>query len=189
MPGQRLIEQRIAKEFELSRTPVRESLRMLEAEGLVRSEPNRGAVVRSVSVEELADLYALRALLKSFAAELTAARITDEDLARIDEGIALFAESIEVAAGGTLEGVRALSEANRRIHSAIIHAARHERLAQLLARTVDVPLVFQAFRQFDRGEMERSHLFHRLIRDAIAEHEGTRAARLMTEHVLQGATC
>ncbi|MCC5578133.1 GntR family transcriptional regulator [Microtetraspora sp. AC03309] len=186
LPGQRLIEQRIAKEFELSRTPVRESLRMLEAEGLVHSEPNRGAVVRSVSVEELADLYALRALLESFAAELAAARITDEDLARIDEGIALFEESIEIAAGGTLEGVRALSEANRLIHGAIIHAARHERLAQLLARTVDVPLVFQAFRQFDRSEMERSHLFHRLIRDAIAAHEGARAARLMSEHVLQG---
>ncbi|WP_067177665.1 GntR family transcriptional regulator [Microtetraspora niveoalba] len=185
-PGRRLIEQRIAEEFELSRTPVRESLRMLEAEGLVHSEPNRGAVVRSVSVEEVADIYALRALLESFAAELAASRATDEDLARIDEGIALFAAAIEPSARGTLERVRALSEANRRVHGAIIDAARHDQLGQLLARTVEVPLVFQAFRQFDRSELERSHLFHRLIRDAVASGEGARAARLMSEHVLQG---
>jgi DNA-binding GntR family transcriptional regulator len=186
LPGQRLIEQRIAEEFALSRTPVRESLRMLEAEGLVRSEPNRGAVVRPVSVEEVADLYALRALLESFAAELAASRITDEDMRHLDRGIAMFGESIKAAIGGTLDGIRAVNEANQMIHSAITRGARHERLTQLLARTVDVPLVFQAFRQFGRQEMERSHLFHRLIRDAIAEHDGARAGRLMTEHVLQG---
>ena len=52
--------------------------------------------------------------------------------------------------------------------------------------TVDAPLVFQAFRRFDRSESERSNMFHRLLRNAIKAHDGERAARLMTEHIDQG---
>src|SRR5262245_1038429 len=62
-PGQRLIEQRISEEFGLSRTPVREGLRRLEAEGLVITERNRGAVVRPVTPGDIDDLYELRATL------------------------------------------------------------------------------------------------------------------------------
>ena len=65
-------------------------------------------------------------------------------------------------------------------------AARHPLLGQLLSVTVDAPLVFQAFRRFDRSESERSNLFHRLIRNAIRAGDGERAARLMTEHIDQG---
>src|SRR5690349_24905529 len=66
-PGQRLVEQRIAEELGLSRTPVREALRMLEAEGLVVSERNRGAMVRPLSSTEVVDLYGLRIRLESYA--------------------------------------------------------------------------------------------------------------------------
>ncbi|PRZ41802.1 GntR family transcriptional regulator [Antricoccus suffuscus] len=185
-PGQRLIEQRIAEEFELSRTPVRESLRRLEAEGLVVSIPNRGSVVRSVSIEEISDLYGLRARLEAYAAELAAERFEDEHLSRMDEGISRFGKALKSLRGADLAGLRVLNEANSQIHGAIMDAARNDRLAQLLARTVDVPLVFQAFRQFQGGQRARSHLFHQLIRDAISGRDGPRAAALMTEHVLQG---
>ncbi len=185
-PGQRLIEQRIAEEFSLSRTPVREALRRLEAEGLVHSEPNRGAVVRALSLEDVADLYGLRARLEAYAAELAAERIQDDELARLDEGIAAF----ETALAGTfedgLERIRALDAANSVIHGVIRAAGKHARLVQLIERTIDVPLVFQAFHQFERSQVERSHLFHRLIRDAIAARDGQRASALMYEHVLQG---
>ena len=73
-PGQRLIEQRLAAELGLSRTPVREALRILEAEGLVVSERNRGATVRPLSPTEVVDLYGLRIRLESYAAELAAER-------------------------------------------------------------------------------------------------------------------
>ena len=64
--------------------------------------------------------------------------------------------------------------------------ARHARPGQLVGRTVDVPLVFQALRRFDVDELGRSALFHHLVRDAVAGGEPARASRLMTEHVLQG---
>jgi DNA-binding GntR family transcriptional regulator len=185
-PGQRLIEQRIAEEFALSRTPVREALRRLEAEGLVHSEPNRGAVVREISLADIADLYGLRARLEAYAAELAATRIDADGIAVLDAGMASFEEALHGDFADRVERIHALDDANRVIHGAIKAAAGHHRLLQILERTVDIPLVFQAFRQFDDAELERSHLFHTLIRDAIVAGDAARAAALMHEHVLQG---
>jgi len=76
-PGHRLVEQQLAAELGLSRTPVREALRKLEAEGLVVSERNRGAMVRPLSSTEVVDLYGLRIKLESYAVELATERAGD----------------------------------------------------------------------------------------------------------------
>jgi DNA-binding GntR family transcriptional regulator len=185
-PGQRLIEQRIAEEFDLSRTPVREALRSLEAEGLVVSEANRGAMVRPVDVTEVKDLYELRARLESFAA-LRASRYDSTDqLAEMDKAIREFEPAVSPAARGDAEGLRVVNACNTRFHQAVVAAAKHERLAVLLRNATDVPLVYQAFRHFNRAELRRSNLFHRWIRDAIAARNPERAERLMAEHIDQG---
>ena len=185
-PGQRLIEQRLAAELGLSRTPVREALRILEAEGLVVSERNRGATVRPLSPTDVVDLYGLRIRLESYAAELAAERITDQELGALVDAADEFGAVRSQVDIATLAGVRRLNEANRRLHDGILAAARHDRLANMLARTVDIPLVFQAFRSFGPAEVERSDTFHHLIVDAIARRDGGRAAALMAEHIAQG---
>ncbi|MGN6722882.1 MAG: GntR family transcriptional regulator [Marmoricola sp.] len=185
-PGQRLIEQRIAEEFGLSRTPVREALRRLEAEALVRSELNRGAVVRSVTENEIRDLYELRAHLESLAAGRAASRITAEQQQRLDAAVQEFDDAVANASPHELESLRAISRANQLVHGLIVEASHHERLADLLHRTVDVPLVYSAFAQFDEEELHRSALFHRLIAAAIASGDAERAALLIREHIYQG---
>lgn len=185
-PGVRLVEQRIAEEFELSRTPVREALRTLEAEGLVRIEPHRGATVRTLNVSDVVDLYDLRARLEGYAAELAAQRRDDDDLAAMDRGIEEFAAAVAHRRADPLERARALDAANKVIHGAVVTAARHRQLGQLLTRTVDVSLVFRAFRTFSPEQTRQSHEFHQLIRSAIAAGEPTRAGALMVEHILQG---
>lgn len=186
-PGQRLVEQRIADDLNLSsRTPAREALRMLESDGLVLTEPNRGAVVRSMTVDEIDDFYELRARLEGYAAELAAQRATPDQLDRLGEAIQQFEAAIARAATGAIDGIRRVNEANRAFHDTIIAAAGHERLTQLRIRTVDLPLVFEAFRRFQRPELERSNTFHRLIHDAIVSREPARAGRLMAEHIMQG---
>ncbi|MGB6038697.1 MAG: GntR family transcriptional regulator [Gordonia sp. (in: high G+C Gram-positive bacteria)] len=185
-PGQRLIEQRIAEEIDLSRTPVREALRRLEAEGLIVSEPNRGAAVRSVRVDELTDLSELRARLEAYATELAAQRIDADCLSELDLAITAFGDALDANFPSDLERVRAIDDANHRIHRAIHLGAGHQRLAGQLERTTDVPLVFQAFRQYDATQTLRSHSFHQLIRDLIVAGDGQRAGALMYEHVLQG---
>ncbi|MEO5724830.1 MAG: GntR family transcriptional regulator, partial [Ilumatobacteraceae bacterium] len=186
-PGARLVEQRLADELNLaSRTPVREALRMLESDGLVRTEPNRGAVVSSLSLAEISDLYELRSRLEGYAAELAAQRATETQLQLLDEAVAAFDATVPAARSGVLEGLREVNQANRRFHDTVLAAAAHDRLIQLRVRTVDLPLVFEAFRRFHRPELDRSSLFHHLIRNAIADRDGARAGRLMNEHILQG---
>jgi len=185
-PGHRLVEQRIAEELGLSRTPVREALRMLEAEGLVVSERNRGAMVRPLSSTEVVDLYGLRIRLESYAVEVATERATEAELGELVAAADAFGDvrrSVDVDA---VEGVRQLHEANRRFHDGVLTAARHHRLAAMLARTVDTPLVFQAFRTFGTAEIERSDTFHHLIAEAMCRRDANRASALMAEHIAQG---
>lgn len=186
-PGARLVEQRLAEELAVSRTPVREAVRRLESEGLVVVERNRGAHVRPLSEAEIADLYEVRARLEGYAAELAAQRAEAPDHAALREACRAFADAADaVDASSGVEAVRALDDANADFHGALHRASRHARIRQLVAGAVDAPLVFQALQRFEPDELARSALFHRLIADAVEAGEGGRAGRLMTEHVLQG---
>src|SRR2546421_13031594 len=82
-PGSRLKEEELARELGISRTPVREALLVLQAEGLVDAVPNRGAVVRSHDANDLEDLYQLRALLEGYAARRAAANVTEQDVVEL----------------------------------------------------------------------------------------------------------
>lgn len=190
-PRQRLVEQRLAEEFDVSRTPVREAFRRLEADGLIVIERNRGAAVRQLTTEEIADLYDVRSRLEAYAAELAATRADDRDLATLDTAVEEFGAAVkaiggEGAASADIDLVRRLDEANATFHGALLDASGHTRIHQLVGRAVDVPLVFRALRHFGTEQLERSNLFHHLIRDAVAAREPVRAGRLMAEHVLQG---
>ncbi|MEO5901733.1 MAG: GntR family transcriptional regulator [Ilumatobacteraceae bacterium] len=208
--GQRLVEQRIAAEYSLSRTPVREALRRLDAEGLVIIEKHRGAIVRPMATTEVLDLYGLRIQLESYAAGLAAERITAPELGELRRAVERFGDvqhrlaragtAADVESGieagieaGTEAGMEAgvddarrLNAANRPVHDRIVAAAHHHRLTTMLARTVDIPLVFSAFRAFDRSQRERSDIFHHLILEAIGARDATRATALMAEHIRQG---
>lgn len=185
-PDERLVEQRLAEELDLSRTPVREALRMLHSEGLVHFEPHRGARVRSLSIEDVGDLYELRARLEAMAAELAAERATGDQLERLSAAEVEFASAVDQAQAGDIEAIRVVFHHNEVFHLTVLEAAHHERLAQSLIGTVDHTLVFQAFRHYHPSVMARSVLFHGLIAEAIRCREGARAGRLMHEHVLQG---
>src|SRR3954469_1235005 len=84
-PGTHLQQDELCARFGVSRTPVREALRKLQAQHLVDLVPNKGATVRTPSRSELTEVYALRAELEGFAAELAAANMTGRELAALDE--------------------------------------------------------------------------------------------------------
>ncbi len=185
-PGERLVEQRIATELDVSRTPIREAMRMLQAEGLVLVEANKGTTVRPLSIGEIADLYELRARLEGMAAELAAIRATSDQLDRLGVAETDFAAAVAAHVDGNLETMRRVFRGNDEFHLIILEASKHERLVQNLMRTVDQTLVFQAFRHYRAPEFERSVLFHHLLYEAIRAGHSSRAGRLMHEHVLQG---
>jgi DNA-binding GntR family transcriptional regulator len=189
--GTRLRQEALAEEFGVSRTPVREALRQLQATGLVELHPNRGAVVRGPSAREIREAYEVRAELEGLAAELAAGRISDRDLLRLREAQALFRKSVE-----TLIARRARRRApwkdesvwvraNDLFHQAILDAAGNERLSDTIAdlhRSFPRDLTWTALSQSSRL-LEENVEQHEAVLDAIEQRDPAEARRRMIEHV------
>src|SRR4051795_13670886 len=94
-PGQVLRQEELSERYGVSRTPVREALRRLAALGLVSFEPNRGVRVRTLSRDELREAFLVRAELESLATELAVPRMTEDDLAELEEAEARFSEATQ----------------------------------------------------------------------------------------------
>jgi DNA-binding GntR family transcriptional regulator len=185
-PGERIVEKRLADDLQLSRTPIREAIRMLQSEGLVHSLPNRGATVRALTAEDIGDLYEVRGRLEALAGELAASRASAEQIDRLGRAEAAFSAAVRKMDINDIAAIRTVFRLNDEFHTVMLEGARNGRLSQTLIRTVDHPLVFQAFRHYNLPAMRRSAQFHRLIFEAIQAREPARAANLVLEHVLQG---
>jgi DNA-binding GntR family transcriptional regulator len=189
--GTHLRQEALAEEFGVSRTPVREALRHLQATGLVELLPNRGAVVRGPSAREIREAYEVRAELEGLAAELAAGRISDRDLLRLREAQALFRESV-----ATLIARRARRpepwrdesvwvRANDLFHQAILDAAANTRLSDTIAdlhRSFPRDLTWAALSQSSRL-LEENIVQHEAILEAIEQRDPAEARRRMIEHV------
>jgi len=125
-PGERLDQAGLAQRFGASLVPVREALARLQADGLVRIVPHRGAFVQSMSPDTLMEVYAMRELLEEDAARLAAPHLSDDDLAELQR-------LVDAMADATLsEDYGALFEFNREFHFTIYRAARRPNLLQII---------------------------------------------------------
>ncbi len=182
-PHQRLIEEQLAERLGVSRTPIRQALTMLEAEGLVEIMPNKGAMVCSFSVEDVWDIYDLRAVLEGHAARRAALRIDEEELGRLHK----LAEEMEGLAGRFSEHeIRRLVALNQEFHGTIVVASRNRRLGRLLRGTVQIPLMSKAFFWYGPHERTISNHYHRQILGALEVGDADRAEIVMREHVYEG---
>lgn len=185
-PGERLIEERVAARLGVSRTPVRQALAMLEAEGLVEMTANKGAVVPSFGAKEVWDVYDLRAVLEGHAARRAAGSIRGEEVARLRE-LAGEMEGISPELSSDHEAeVRRLVACNQEFHGTIVRASRNARLEKLVGRTVQVPLVFKAFFWYGPEDRAISNHYHRQIVKALETRDAERAEIIMREHVYEG---
>jgi DNA-binding GntR family transcriptional regulator len=155
---------------------------MLEAEGLVEIAPNRGATVCSFSIEDVWDIYDLRAVLEGHAARRAAGRIADDELEKLRE----LTGEMEGLAGrfdDHVEEIRALVGLNQEFHGIIVEASRNRRLQHLINRTVQIPLMFKAFFWYTSRERVISNHYHRRILEALENGDADRAEIIMREHV------
>ena len=184
-PEERLIEEQLAQRLGVSRTPVRQALTMLEAEGLVEIAPNRGATVCSFSIEDVWDIYDLRAVLEGHAARRATGRIEGGELERMRK----LAREMEGLAGrfdDHEEEIRVLVALNQEFHGTIVEASRNRRLQRLINRTVEIPLMFKAFFWYTPHERAISNQYHRRILEALEKGDADRAEIIMREHVYEG---
>ena len=185
-PGTRLVEDRLARELGVSRTPVRQALARVASEGLVQIFPNRGAVVRTFSRDDLTDAYDLRAALEGFAAFRAATRISAEQLAELERAAEALEQSLNRPFASREQEIHYLVAENQRFHSTIIAASGNGRLPVLLPAVLDVPLQYRSFNHYTHNERAVSNFFHRRILDALRARDADRARAMMQEHIYRG---
>lgn len=189
--GSRLRQERLAAEFGVSRTPIREALRKLQADGIVELQPNRGAIVRGATAREIREAYEVRAELEGLAAELAAIRIDDAQLQELHAAQRLFGSSIaklvarRVADSGGDDANGEWTRANDLFHGVIQEAAGNERLARIvqeLHRAFPRGLTWSALRRSSRL-LEQNVDEHHAVLDAIERRDAAAARRTMVAHV------
>ena len=178
--GQRLREEELASLVGVSRTPVREALRRLDAEGLVEFAPNRGARVIEWSEQELWDNYEVRAMLESYGARLAAQRITDEELDAIDR-IAGLMTTLSRKGSAAADQLTVL---NGDFHRAILKASRHTQLDTIARGLMDAPLIARTFQRYSQERMHNSARQHTELVEALRARDGVWAEAVMHAHIL-----
>ena len=177
-PGSWIDELKLAEEYGISRTPLREALKVLAAEGLVTMKVRRGAYVTEVSEKDLADVYHLLSLLESDAAGVVAQQATDAELAELQA----LHTALE-AAVGERDRFFALNE---QFHMRVLELARNRWREQMVADLRKVMKLNRHNSLLKTGRIEESLAEHRAIVSALTERNAALAVQRMREHFQSG---
>jgi len=178
--GDRLKEEELTEICGASRTPVRDALRRLAAEGLVSFTPHQGAQVTEIREDELEEIYALRAMIEGHAAGRAARRMGPDGHKRLRELAAEMEELVE--AGGDTLPTR-FAEANSEFHKIILTAAVSPRLSAMAAMVIETPLMLRTFVRYSQAEIQRSLRHHRELISALEAGDSDWAISVMHSHV------
>ncbi|MEQ4304648.1 GntR family transcriptional regulator [Plantactinospora sp. B6F1] len=181
-PGQRLVERELVEGLGVSRTTVREALRELEAEGLIITIPQKGAVVRTLSRSEAEDLYDVRAGLESLIVKRFVHRASPQDVQRLREAFDHFAE----VSASQAEVVEVLI-AKDKFYYSLIAGARSDVLKQLLEGIQSQVQVLRAQSLSQSGRRAGAVAELRAVVESIEANDAERASALCADHVRSAA--
>jgi DNA-binding GntR family transcriptional regulator len=181
-PGSWIDEMKIARDWGISRTPLREALKVLAAEGLVTMKVRRGAYVTEVSEQDLADVYHLLSLLESDAAGVVAALATPQQLAELQ---ALHQELESHARPGQEDRDRFFA-ANERFHMALLRIANNRWRDQMVADLRKVMKLNRHNSLLKSGRIQESLAEHRALMAALANRDAAGSVARMREHFRNG---
>jgi len=175
LPGARLRETELAERLGISRTPVREAIRRLEADGLVEHVPRQGAAVRRLVHAEVMELYEMRAVLEGTAGRLAARAASRIEL---DE---LSAINAAMTAAGT-DPVQ-VARLNRQFHAALLNAARNRFLTRAMAAMQRTLMILGPSTLADGARAAAAAAEHAALIDALLRHDAEAAERAMRAHI------
>jgi DNA-binding GntR family transcriptional regulator len=175
--GDRLVESALAREFNVSQAPVREAIKSLVEMELLDFEPYKGITVRSFTVDDLSEVFMVRASLESLAARLAAERITDKELEHLEE---ILEQMLEAAKNGDLVNRTAF---NNEFHDAIICVSGNKLIARLSRN-----LRFASWSHTSGSLTSMDHIGiakrHTLIIDSLRSRDPDRAEKVMRDHIM-----
>ncbi len=177
-PGDWIDEQKLAGEFGISRTPMREALKVLAAEGLVTMKLRRGAYVTEMSERDVTDVYHLLSVLEGDAAAVVAATASDAELSEL----AALHGALEAAAGDRAR----FFEVNEAFHLRLLEVADNRWRAQMVVDLRKVMKLNRHHSLFREGRIDESLQEHRALLAALQRRDAPGAARLTREHFANG---
>jgi DNA-binding GntR family transcriptional regulator len=179
-PGRRIIESEIALFMGISRTPVREAVHKLEAEGLLTPLSKGGYAVRGLTVSDIEDTFDIRGILESFVGYLAAKRHTEGELIALELKIDEFQQYLDKG------DLKKLSAVNTEFHEALYELSRSHRLIKMIHGLKD-EIFFLRNIILNSEKMARlSNRDHKEIVEAIRQRDAEKAEGRLKEHILRG---
>lgn len=176
-PGERLMEIHLAERLGVSRTPIREAIRKLELEGLVKMIPRRGAEVACITRKHLKDVLEVRRALDELSVGLACDRITEEGKERLKAACLEFEEAVKS------KDIRKIAQIDVKVHDIIVEAANNERLMQLMNNLAEQMYRYRFEYIKDVSGHERLVKEHELIYDSIIHGDKEMAMATVRTHV------
>lgn len=174
LPGDRLTETELATRFGISRTPVREAIRQLEADGLVIHTPRRGATIRTLGHAEISELYDMRSVLEGAAAQFAARAASDVELKEL--------EVIHIAMSAAT-GSEARYVLNQQFHAALLDGARNRFLVKAVGAVNKTLLILGPSTMEEVGRVDQALSEHVAILSALKNRDPLRAGLAMRAHI------
>ncbi|MCU7370702.1 GntR family transcriptional regulator [Paucibacter sp. O1-1] len=179
-PGTQLKEEPLAREFGISRTPVRAALKRLVEDGLATADAGQGIHVAQWSEWDIEETFQLRMMLEPYAAYLAAERGGIELLSRLKASNQEMAAAIKAGGG---DAVARIQEANKAFHHALLDHAGSPRLRTILDTMIDMPIIVRSFYLYTPEELEQSLHHHQDLTLAAEARDGELARQVMQLHL------
>jgi DNA-binding GntR family transcriptional regulator len=176
-PGTRLEEQELARRYGMSRTPVRETLRLLASSGLVEMRLRQGAVVATLTIPRLIQMFQVMAELEGLCARLAARRVAPQAVKQMEESHRACADALAANDPETFY------EANRVFHEAIYSASNNPFLEEQTRALRNRVAPYRRYVTYQPGRMIETVREHEAVLNAIRSGDAETAGRLMRDHV------
>jgi len=176
-PGDRLIEDELSRSLVVSRGPIREAFRLLEKDGLIRRVPRKGAIVESISKEDISEIYEVIGILEGLAAKLFCKKATDDELARLDQ----IYEEMEVQV--KKDHFVKYQRLNREFHGVIINGCHNKKIKEIYENFQRQIRWFQKITLSYIGRPEISLEEHKNMLKAFLKRDAEKAEVRARKHI------
>ena len=182
-PGQRIKEHEVASQLGISRPPVREAFKILEAEDLIKREPRRGVFVSEITSNDIWEVYTLKIALYSLAVNLAIDRISDNSIGKLEK---IVVQMENIVNDDSNPDIIKYEELNNFFHETTAAIAEHGRLKKIV-QSLNNQIKRISYRSFTKkGHLKSSSRYHRQILEAIKVRDKKLAERLTKEHIVKG---
>lgn len=176
--GGRLVENELQRQFGVSRSPIRESFRVLERKGLVTSVPRKGTYVRKIIQKDIEENFPVRANLESLAARLALSHLRPHDIEKMESSLAKMKEAAKN------NDFTSYLKHHTHLHDIFIRASQNETLIEILHNLRNQAIWFRYSYLYVQEAFDYAIKIHRKILDAFIQKDADRLEALVKEHIL-----